>query len=210
MAYLNFLLSVPESGIEAIRADSAQLLRPSLRVSVSHLLAYWVKIQPLGRILGEAIDGGEVLGDAFWHPLRSPVYHRPARVRTLHLQLDEVWEQASNAQADEDALGGLAEREIQMVIQVFTHASARGECIASVLAPPDDADRRNRTRMPFSSTEPAVVPEADAQKSNASVQGDEDAGLALSSVIGLLGGGLALGAFGLCYWRYRRLAKPRY
>jgi hypothetical protein len=79
MAYLNILGSVSERRVLALQRGVTALLRPSLVVRVSHLVAYWVEVQPLGRLLGEALDGGEKLGEAWWHPLRDPIFHRPTQ-----------------------------------------------------------------------------------------------------------------------------------
>ena len=73
MAYFNLLASVPEKDVERLRADPAFLLRPTLVSGASHLLAYWIQIQPLGGLLARALDGGEVIRPELWHPLRPPL-----------------------------------------------------------------------------------------------------------------------------------------
>lgn len=76
MAYGNYLASVSENEITNLAAQPTELLDAHKIEIVSHLVAYWVKVQPLGRVLGEAIDGGNVLSEALWHPLRRPKYTR--------------------------------------------------------------------------------------------------------------------------------------
>jgi hypothetical protein len=58
MAYLNLLASVPEPEVERLRRDPTFVVTPTLVTGASHLLAYWVQTQPLGSLLGQALDGG--------------------------------------------------------------------------------------------------------------------------------------------------------
>lgn len=57
MAYFNLLASVAESEVERFRADPSTLLRSSLVLGASHLLAYWVEGEPLAGLLWQALDG---------------------------------------------------------------------------------------------------------------------------------------------------------
>ena len=95
MAYPTSLASVSEEQVRRLTADPSWTLEHSRVVTVSHLIAYWVQAQPLGRLLGEAIDGGVVLSDALWHLLRPPAYHPPDRVASLLTSLSEAWAQAA-------------------------------------------------------------------------------------------------------------------
>jgi hypothetical protein len=61
VAYLNLLAAVPESEVERLRVDPASVVTPSMLLGVSHLLAYWVRAQPLGGLLGRALDGGQLV-----------------------------------------------------------------------------------------------------------------------------------------------------
>jgi hypothetical protein len=147
MAYLTYLVSVPQAQVAALRADPAALLTPSLRVHVSHLIAYWVQVQPLGQLLGQAIDGGTAINSALQHPLRDPCYHEPEVVKSLYAQLAAAWQQALG-------MGPVAEDdwyriEIEKVLRLFRHAAERGECVVSVLQPPADAGRASKVRIPF-------------------------------------------------------------
>ena len=91
MAYLNFLLSVPEEQVESLRKDASYLLAPTKSTYVSHLMGYWVKIEPLGKLLGKLLDGGEVANPNLWHPFRVPVFHRPAAVQELYSEISHAW-----------------------------------------------------------------------------------------------------------------------
>lgn len=95
MAYLNLLASVDEDQVEALRKDPAVLLRPSLKGAVSHLMGYWVEVQPLGQLLTLAIDGGESVREDLWHPLRSPVFHPAPIVHRLYEDLVTAFEQGA-------------------------------------------------------------------------------------------------------------------
>jgi hypothetical protein len=203
MAYLNFLVAASPQQVQALRKDSAVLLRPSLVVAVSHLVGYWVEIQPLGELLGQTLDGGEKLNDQLWHPLREPVFHTPEQVQALHSRLTEAWDKARGPQTKRDDWDWYR-HEIGQVLRAFHHASERGECIVSVLQPPADAERAGRVRMPFAS--PGEGAEASAPPPGAHL-GTEGAGSwPVWSVFGTGAGGAILGALGLCYWRYRRAA----
>ena len=133
MAYMNLLASVPERQILVLQRDVTALLRPTLLLGVSHLTAYWVQVQPLGRLLGEALDGGEKLGEAFSHPLRDPIFHRPARVRELRQAIADAWEKAKGASQEE---WGPYSRDqpydIQRLLRAFAHAGQRNECIVKI------------------------------------------------------------------------------
>lgn len=140
MAYSNLLAAVPEADIARLRADPAVLLRPSMVSGVSHLLAYWVEDQPLGGLLGRALDGGEVIRPELWHPLRPPLVHGPAAVCEMAERVGAA--AAGLALADDDWLAA----EIGRLLRVFRHAAGAGECVVSALDPPADAARANRVR----------------------------------------------------------------
>jgi hypothetical protein len=147
LAYLNYLASVPTGEVAALHADAAILLQPSLLLGVSHVIAYWVKPQPLGQLLGQAIDGGAVLNRELWHPLRVPVYHEPEAVRSLLARLEEAWQGAlASRPVREDDWYRI---EIEKVLRLFRHAAEHNECVVSVLEPPTDRKRADRVRIPF-------------------------------------------------------------
>ena len=133
MAYLNRLYSVPLSDIEAVREKADATIAPSFAVSVSHLVAYWVQVQPLGQLLGQAIDGGAMLSGTLRHKLRDPCYHEPEAVRLLSAELAEAWEQAiaSHPVGSDDWY----RMEIEKVLRLYAHATEHGECVVSVLDP---------------------------------------------------------------------------
>jgi hypothetical protein len=83
LAYFTLMASVAEIEIDEFRQDLSLVLHPSLVCGVSHLLSYWVKVQPLAQLLNKAVEGGELLHGELWHPLRPPMVHRPPKVRSL-------------------------------------------------------------------------------------------------------------------------------
>ena len=133
MAYLNYLVSVPLADVEALRADPATPISRSLTVAVSHLVAYWVQVQPLGQLLGHAIDGGTVINPSLRHKLRDPNYHDPDTVRSLFSQLVLAWNAAISAEPIPD--DDWYRIEIEKVLRLFAHAAEHGECVVSVLEP---------------------------------------------------------------------------
>lgn len=147
MAYLNILASVPQPQIDALRCDDTVRLSPSMRVGVSHLMAYWLQdVRPLGDFLALAIDGGGVVNDALWHPLRPPVFHLPPVAHDCYEQLASAWQVALLAKPE---LATGPRFEIEKVLRVYRHAAEAGECIISVLLPPGDRERADRVRIPF-------------------------------------------------------------
>lgn len=146
MAYFNLLAAVPESEVERIRSDLEFVLRPSLVLGASHLLAYWVQEQPLGRLLGEAIDGGEVLHHRLWHPLRVPVFHRPAKVHQLAEQITAAWVPIAEIAKEDD---GWLSAETTRLLRLYCHAAEARESVVSVIQAPADAERAVRVRIPW-------------------------------------------------------------
>lgn len=201
MAYLNFLVSVSEQQVLALRKDNKALLRPSLLVAVSHLVGSWVQVQPLGRLLGQALDEGELVNEHLWHPLRSPVYHGPEDVRTLHQQLNDAWTFATRQQARPDL--SIDPNEIHKVLNIFRHASDHGECVVSVLDRPSDRERADRVRIPFVASDGSQLNADDSKQSNGIGRWSD------WTLVGSVAVSVTLGILGLCYWRYRRLTKVR-
>ena len=156
MAYGNYLASVLEEQINALRTDPSGTLAPSVVQRVSHVIAYWVGVQPLGRLLGEAIDGGLVLSHALRHPLRSPVYYPPDRVVALHQDLCRAWQLATSEHPLPET--DWYRIEIEKVLKVFRDAAERGPCVVSVLEPPMDQERASRVRIPLAGR-PGLPPE---------------------------------------------------
>jgi hypothetical protein len=148
VAYLNYLASVSFPDVATLQADPTFLLRTSKAVGVSHLIGYWVQVQPLGSLLGDAIDGGVSLNDSFWHPLRPPSYHSPEKVQSLHTRLSESWQHTleSMPELPQDDWYRL---EIEKVLRLFRHAAEHGECVVRVLEPLADPERGDRVHLPF-------------------------------------------------------------
>jgi hypothetical protein len=148
VAYLNLLASVPESQVERLRLDPALLVTPSLILGVSHLLAYSVRVQPLGGLLGRALDGGQPVHAQLWHPLRPPIFHPPAVVAELAGAIGQAWAEVLDARPVPDA--DRWADEIEPVLRMFRRAADSGECVVSALEPPGDQERASRVRLPWS------------------------------------------------------------
>ena len=187
MAYLNLLMSVPTSELNALCEDSSYTAKYTELTAVSHLLAYWIKTQPLGELLGTAIDGGELINDELWHPLRKPAFYSSEDVVKLHEQIAAEWNRIpADKQTTEpfDYFGP----EIEKLLSVFKRAATNGECIVSILEPPADKERADRVKFPFEHV------------------ADIKAGSRVSP-LWFVGGGVVSVAIGICAWRYRRFAK---
>ncbi|PQO33085.1 hypothetical protein [Blastopirellula marina] len=146
MAYATLIAAVPPNQVAQIRADANVILRPTKVLSVSHWLAYGIESQPFGSLLGEAIDGGEVLHEDFWHPLRPPMWHRETDVPRLTLDLTDQWENIAPPVEEPDDWLRL---EISRLLEVLTHAVETSVCVVTALDFPGGDDRRRRTRIPW-------------------------------------------------------------
>lgn len=147
MAYGTIIASAPLDAVLAYREKASALLRPSMVIQVSHLLAYWVQIEPLGDVLGQCVDGGEVLAPRLWHPLRPPHLHRPKSVTRLAGELEDAWEHALCQHVDlhDD---GFFHPQITKLSELFQHASKYGEAVVSFLDKPSDYARARKVKIP--------------------------------------------------------------
>ena len=152
VAYLNLLASVPEPEVERLRHDPSYVVAPSLVLGVSHMIGYWVQVQPLGGLLGRALDGGQLLHSVLWHPFRSPCYHRPPIVADLSRDIGDAWNAAIAGQPPEDH--EWLSFEVDRLLRVFRHATGTGECVVSALEAPVDEERASKVRLPWSSAAP--------------------------------------------------------
>jgi hypothetical protein len=138
--------SVAEAQVEAFRQNLSTVLQPSLIAGLSHLLSYWVHMQPLGQLLNEAVDGGELLHSELWHPLRAPMVHMPSTVHSLANRIEAAWEAVKEMpQDDGEWLAG----EVNRLLRLFRHAAILDECVVNALDLPADEDRARRTRIPW-------------------------------------------------------------
>ncbi len=147
MAYGNYIASVPFAEVAEYRRDRSRPLRPTRLENVSHLVAYWVRAQPVGQLLGQTLDGGEPLAADLYHPLRPPVVHPPEAVRRLLPALRQALQAAT-------AAGPVREvewfrPEIDNLLALFQHAADRGEAVVSALEPPMDEERAAKVVLPF-------------------------------------------------------------
>jgi hypothetical protein len=147
MAYVNYLASVTEVQVASVVADPSITIDAAMLEYVSHLVAYWVKVQPLGRLLGEAIDGGTILSDSLWHPFRSPLYHPPLRVSALNDELSKAWIEILRDHPTREI--DWFRIEIEKVLKLFQHAAERGHCVLSAMESPMDAERASRVHIPL-------------------------------------------------------------
>lgn len=91
MAYGTIVASVSEDSVAAYQTSRKAPLQSSTSVFVSHLLAYWIQVEPLGSTLGKCIDGGSPLASRLWHPLRVPQLHEPVAVMDPASDLEQAW-----------------------------------------------------------------------------------------------------------------------
>jgi hypothetical protein len=141
------MASVAEAEVDALQRVPTAELRPSAVSGASHLLSYWVQVQPLGQLLNEAIDRGELLQSELWHPLRPPMFHRPARVRALAEQVAQAWAIARPEVPQDD--GGWLAAEVSRLLRLYQHAAAAAECVVTALDLPGDEERASRVRIPW-------------------------------------------------------------
>lgn len=148
MASFTLMASVAEADIDAFQRDPARDLHPSTVSGASHLLSNWVQLQPLGRLLTEAVDGGEILHTELWHPFRPPKFHRPARVGAIVNQLNAAWASAK-VQIPDEHDGGWLVMEVNRALRFYQHAATAGECVVTALESPGDPERAQRVRIPW-------------------------------------------------------------
>jgi hypothetical protein len=146
VAYGVFIGSVSLVDVDAYRRGSAEVMAASLLVKCSHLAAYWLREDPLGDVLGAAIDEGQRLSTRS-HPLRAPMFVEPAEVCRRASRLAAAWQRTSIA----DDWGV---REARKVTDVYAHACARGEAIVVALEAPSDPERAGHVVVPLTWTVP--------------------------------------------------------
>ena len=147
--YAISLASVPVDQIDRIRRhhDSrAHIDLVATRVEHCPHDLTGIELFPLGTVLAEAVDIGQPLRNDGWHPLRAPIVIDPETVTARAMRLDAAY----GAVADE--LGGMMAEvlgaDIKKVIDLYAHASARGEAVVSFLSAPTDHDQASATLVP--------------------------------------------------------------
>lgn len=148
MAYLNYIASIPESQIRDFQSRAIGQLSPALLARTTHGLVSYFDFEPFRALIEEALDGGAVLRDDFWHPLRPPHVHTPSEVVRFYPLLQEADERFLESLPPEERQW--SQMDIQPLIDVFAHAASHGFCIVSVLEPPQDAERASKVMLPFS------------------------------------------------------------
>ena len=139
----------PEEIDEYRRSGRSRLLVTTDLFTCSHGVAYWVTVQPLGRLLGEAIDGGETLRSDLWHPLRPPIVVEPAEVRQRLVKLEEAFSKYLDELGLTESSEDWYVHEIGHVLGVYRLAAASGAAVVSVIQPPWDEERASRVVMPI-------------------------------------------------------------
>ena len=147
MAYGNYLASISPEQVHLLRQCVTSKLAPTKVVLVTHLTGYWVKHQPLGDLLGRALDGGELLSSVLSHPLRDPKFHTPSEALVLFRDISAVWHEVLMGEP-------FPEREwfredIERLLSVFERAVQDKHGVVSLLEPPLDAERANHVHIPF-------------------------------------------------------------
>jgi len=146
MTYTATLASVAADAIDRYRTGAASAALAVSRVEECPHDLIEMEIQPLGRVLAEAIDIGQPLRNDGWHPLRAPVVADPETVMARAMKLEDAWLKA------EPQLGGMMadvlSPSIIRVRALYAHAAARNESVVSFLSAPDDADKAARTLVP--------------------------------------------------------------
>lgn len=147
MAYGTIIASAPLDSVLAYREKASSSLPPSMVIQVSHLLAYWIRVEPLGNVLGSCVDGGEVLAPRLWHPFRAPLVHRPEAVTRLASELEEAWNQIlkQHGEVEDD---DFFHPQITKLLKLFQHASTQGEAVVSFLDKPADHARARKVELP--------------------------------------------------------------
>jgi hypothetical protein len=154
MAYANYLASVDWKEIAGLRSGLKATIAPTTVVTISHLYARAVKLQPLGGCLAEVLDGGEGLLPSFWHPLRVPVVHTPDAVRVLAMNLRAALTGLEPGAQKEH----LNDPEVSGVLRLLDEAALANLAVVSVLEPPSDLDRAKRVTCPFDEPEKLPIP----------------------------------------------------
>lgn len=146
MTYTANLASVASAAIDRYRSGSTSDALAVSRVEACPHDLSEIDLQPLGRVLAEAIDIGQPLRNDGWHPLRAPVVADPETVMARAMKLEDAWRQA------EPELGGMMADvlgpSINRVRELYAHAAARNESVVSFLSAPDDPEKASRALVP--------------------------------------------------------------
>lgn len=132
MAYLNHLFSLSADLIPGCTSWSLIRSGASHSIACSHLISYWIDVQPLGELLRSAVDGGKILDSCWRHTLRVPKVHTPSDVAALSLKLADAWdiELQNGVPLLDDDWGKI---EVEKVLSLFGHAAMKNEAVISIL-----------------------------------------------------------------------------
>jgi hypothetical protein len=154
MAYGVFMAAVSPGEVESFRSDHSHLPVPQLITSITHLAAYWIKVQPLAAVASEVIDGGEEVSATLWHPLRTPRYHKPTAVKELLPRLSEAWALAQRPPVTREV--PWFRYDVEAVLESLRFAAESDLGVVTALTHPFDEERARRILTPIA----GVIPES--------------------------------------------------
>ena len=105
-----------------------------------------MQLQPLGRILGEVIDGGEILRQNLEHPFRMPLVHDSSGIKVSYQKLQGAWESVKASYPIEP--DDWYDEQIESVLSIFAWASERGEAVVTALGMKSDSESANLGFLP--------------------------------------------------------------
>lgn len=147
MAYGVIVAAVSHADVLQFRSNPSLLPVPQLITRITHLATYWIKVQPLGDVLSEVIDGGEEVSASLWHPLRGPSYHTPDSVRRNLPRLSGAWQLVQRPPVAREV--PWFQYDVDAVLQNMRFAQEHGLGMISALSRPFDEQRSSRVLIPI-------------------------------------------------------------
>lgn len=146
MAYMTLLASVSSDDIASIRTDVTAVLQPIHRSHVSHYFVSGPRPNRAADVVAEALDGGFILNNAFWHPLRPPMYRDVYATQMLYqtLTADRYAMEFDELRSDD-----WFRSELDRLFAIVSHASDDELCLVSAIERPADRERADRVRIPW-------------------------------------------------------------
>ncbi|MCC9602251.1 hypothetical protein LOC67_16975 [Stieleria sp. JC731] len=143
---MTLLASVSSDEIASIRADVKAVLKPAKKSCVSHYFVSGPRPNDAANLVAEVLDGGFILNEAFWHPLRPPMFRDVNATQTLFQSLtsDQYALDFDVLRADD-----WFRSELDRLFAIVAHASTNGLCLVSAIEPPADKERAVHVRVPW-------------------------------------------------------------
>jgi hypothetical protein len=124
MAYLVILASMPTEKVAEIAAPQ-DIGKFASRVALcSHLVTEFCPA------IAGALDGGVPLVTKMWHPVRGPAVYAPEVVPLALARLEAVVRDRSSLPVD---YAEWTVTELSRAVELYRHASERGEAVVSML-----------------------------------------------------------------------------